>query len=114
MSQSKRKVSKLAYDAVIFTDKNGTVLSKSSSPMHSELSMEYRSKAMAIEFYVRESGPGAGSYFVKVDYLGQTVLDVRDQIQGHFHETKNPQVETYTPGEWEKMIPRYNAWGKPE
>jgi hypothetical protein len=99
-----------AWKFTQFIDKHGTILDKSSNPVHSILEMEY-SKAVAgkhkaelvlhANFRVMSAAQGNGSFRIEVKLNKKTVLKAHGGFTGTPH---NVTVKTYVSGEWEKLL----------
>ena len=99
-----KNLDELAMHCIVFVDRNGTVLEKDGSPMHSTLSMEYKRDPWDISFRVQSQAQGNGSSKVLVRYRGNLVLDAAGKFTTAAYDVK---ASTYIPGAWEKKIPEY-------
>lgn len=91
----------LVNRCLVFVDRNGTIISRDGSPVHANLSMEYKRNGLEIIFSVSSSGMSNGSSRVEVKQGGQIVFEA----SGKFMTTaSNCQSKTYVPGSWEKTV----------
>lgn len=101
---TKRKayLESLVRRCMVFADRNGKVVSKSGSPMHSSLRMKYEEKDLIIEFDANRYAQGNGGCWLKVRHKGVFVL----KANGNFMtEAFNIRAKSYISGDWEKKIP---------
>src|SRR5208282_6383922 len=92
----------LMQRVLVFVDRNGEVVQKESSPMHSALEMKYRSRGgkLVIKMHVAAYAQGNGSCSAIVKHNGKTVFN------GGGCYTAGPwdvEATTFKKGVWEKM-----------
>lgn len=86
-----------------FVDRNGSVKSKSSTPMSCSLEMTYedRKSDIRIDMHASAHGMGNGSCGAKVYHKGDVVYDAGASYTSGPFGTK---VKVYEPGRWEELI----------
>jgi len=101
-TEEQQHLQDLVNRCLIFTDRNGKVLNKVSTPVTSWLGMKYEGKDLYIQFSVAASAMGNGGSRVIVKHKGKLVL----QATGSFTVAAfNLTAKVYIPGAWEKKIP---------
>ena len=97
-AEQQKHLDNLVKRCMVFTDYNGKVLWKSSSPFHSSLRMKYSCQGLTIDF---EAGMGQG-FWVKVKQQRKIVLSASGKLMSDFYDIT---ASTYVHGKWEKKIP---------
>jgi hypothetical protein len=92
---------KFMEKVLVFVDRNGTVVSKSSTPMSCSLEMKYKGDDLSITMSVFAHGMGNGSCKAEVVYQGETVYQASGSYtSGPYHV----QVQKYVPGPWKELM----------
>jgi hypothetical protein len=92
---------KYMWKVLEYVDRNGTVLSKDSSPMHSSLAMSLKKGKLSAKISASAYAQGNGSCHAKIVYDGRRVFEAGgNYTAGPF----NVAVSTYVPGSWEKTL----------
>lgn len=92
---------KFLEKVLVFVDRNGIVLSKSSNPMSANLKMEYKKDELYIEMKAYAHCMGNGSCSATIKYKNKVVYNAGGSFTSSPFNTK---VEVYKPGKWEKLI----------
>lgn len=93
----------LMLRVLVYVDRNGTVVSKDSSPNSASLQMKYKDQDYDIKMHAYANGMNNGSCGATVKYQHTVVFDAGGSY------TSGPwgvKAKTYTPGKWEKKFPK--------
>ncbi len=101
IAQSKQeRLDVLVNRLLVFVDQNGTVISKSGSPMTAALAMEYRRRNLFIAFSVATSAISNGTVHLTVKQHDRTVFSATGN---YLTEAFNCQTSRWIPGTWERL-----------
>lgn len=95
----------LADCCMIFADRKGKVIAKTSNPFSSNLNMSYRRKALSIAFDVMTSPFGNGSFSLTVRTKKNVVFKATGSYNAGPYDIK---VERYAPGRWSDRIRKFS------
>lgn len=103
MVEKGKNIDELVRKCLFFTDRNGRVLSKDSTPISSSLSMEYKNEKekMYILFKIFQHAYGNGSLSIIVKQNNETMLEATG---GFIGGGTNIEAKKYLKGDWEKKI----------
>jgi hypothetical protein len=86
---------------LVFVDRHGTILSKSSSRVSSSLEMQFKNKELDMYMYAMANGMGNGACSAKVKVKGKVVFDANGSYtSGPYHVI----AKVYKPGDWESKL----------
>lgn len=97
---SQKDLDALVNRCLVFVDRNGTIITRDGSSMHSHLSMKYDRQGLEMMFSVT-AGMGNGSSRIEIKHEGSLVLEAKGSFMT---EAFACEAQTYVPGAWEKMI----------
>ncbi len=101
MSDEDKPLDALMLRVLVFVDRNGVVVNKDSSPMHSALMMKYKGRGLDIKMHATTYAQGNGSCGALVKYRGKRVFSAG----GCFTAAPwDVEAKTYKTGAWEKII----------
>ena len=92
----------LVNRCLVFTDRKGEVLDKTSTPVTSTLQMKYEGNDFFINFFASSTAMGNGICWVNVKYKGEVVLAAEGKYMVAAYDTT---ATIYIAGDWEKNIP---------
>lgn len=92
---------KYLENVLVFVDRNGTVVSKSGSPMSCSLEMSYDKGDLKVKMSAFAAGMGNGSCGATVTYKGKVAYKAHGSFTTRPFNTK---VTKYEPGAWEKLM----------
>lgn len=93
----------LMLRVLVFVDRNGEVVAKDSSPMHSSLTMKYENKRkkLVIKMHATAYAQGNGTCGALVKHKGKKVFSAG----GCYTDgPRDVEAATYKTGAWEKII----------
>lgn len=106
--EQQEKVDAFLERVLVFVDRNGRVKGKTSSPMHSALSMEYELGDLKIKMHASAFAQGNGSCGATVHYKGKKVY----AAAGCYTAAPWDVEETvHEKGPWERLIKKYPKRG---
>lgn len=92
---------KFLESVLVFVDRNGSIVSKQSTPMSCSLKMEYDTKDLKVTMSAYSHGMGNGSCNAVVTFGGKVVY----KAAGSFTSSPyNVEVSKYESGAWERMM----------
>ena len=92
---------KFLENVLVFVDRNGFIVNKQSTPMSCSLEMKYENGDLKAKMHAYAHGMGNGSCGATVTYKGETVFE---GAGGFTARPFNSKINTYIPGEWERLM----------
>ncbi|MBU0470967.1 MAG: hypothetical protein KKA62_06075 [Nanoarchaeota archaeon] len=91
----------LVNNCLVFTDRNGIVLSQGSSPFFSFLEKEYKTDKLQIYFLIQQSDYTNGSLDLRVTSNEKLVFKATGD---YVDKPSTIKIEKYKPGKWEREV----------
>lgn len=96
-----KELDKFMERVLVFVDRNGTLETKSGTPMSCSIKMSYNKDRLQINMHAYSHGMGNGSCGAEVTYKGTQVF----KAYGGFTSTcHNVVATTFKRGDWEKIV----------